>query len=259
MTSPTPARRRRWPRFVRRWVLFLGLLWLGAVVVIKSLENRLVYFPLRAAESWDPPPDPRTEDVWLTAADGTKLHAWFLPHDGPGAVLVSHGNGGNLSHRGAADAEPAPRTSAGRSSSTTTPATARATASRPRPAATPPGRRPTGWLTDERKVPADQVVLLGESLGGGVAVELATRHDHEALVLVFTFTSLPAAAKCHYPWLPCGLLDGQPVRQPLEDRQVSPAGVRHPRHGRRGRPVPPGGGALRRRQRAEAVPARSRG
>ena len=44
--------------------------------------------------------------------------------------------------------------------------------------------------------------LLGESLGGGTAVELATRHDHRALVLVFTFTSLPAAAKYHYPWLP---------------------------------------------------------
>jgi fermentation-respiration switch protein FrsA (DUF1100 family) len=62
------------------------------------------------------------------------------------------------------------------------------------------------WLTDERKVPAGRVVLLGESLGGGVATELATRHDHEALVLVFTFTSFPAAAKCHYPWVPCGLL-----------------------------------------------------
>jgi fermentation-respiration switch protein FrsA (DUF1100 family) len=43
---------------------------------------------------------------------------------------------------------------------------------------------------------------LGESLGGGTAVELATRHDHRALVLIFTFTSLPAAAKVHYPWLP---------------------------------------------------------
>ena len=51
-------------------------------------------------------------------------------------------------------------------------------------------------------MPANRIVLLGESLGGGTAVELATGHDHRALVLVFTFTSLPAVAKVHYPWLP---------------------------------------------------------
>ena len=48
------------------------------------------------------------------------------------------------------------------------------------------------WLTDEAKIPADRIILFGESLGGGPAVELATRHDHRALVLVFTFTTLPA-------------------------------------------------------------------
>jgi len=49
-------------------------------------------------------------------------------------------------------------------------------------------------------------VILGESLGGGTAVELATRHDHRALVLVFTFTSLPVVAKIHYKLLPTRIL-----------------------------------------------------
>ena len=50
---------------------------------------------------------------------------------------------------------------------------------------------------------SERVILYGESLGGGVATEMATRHTCRALVLVKSFTSLPAAAKCHYPWLPC--------------------------------------------------------
>ncbi len=62
------------------------------------------------------------------------------------------------------------------------------------------------WLTDTAKIPANRIVLMGESLGSGPAVELATRHDHRALVLVFTFTTLPAAAKYHYPWLPVNML-----------------------------------------------------
>jgi fermentation-respiration switch protein FrsA (DUF1100 family) len=49
-------------------------------------------------------------------------------------------------------------------------------------------------------------VLLGESLGGGVTVELGTRHDHQAMALVSTFTSLPDVAATHYPWLPCRAL-----------------------------------------------------
>jgi fermentation-respiration switch protein FrsA (DUF1100 family) len=45
-------------------------------------------------------------------------------------------------------------------------------------------------------------VLIGESLGTGVAVDLATRHEHRALVLLCPFTTLPAAAKSRFPFLP---------------------------------------------------------
>ena len=37
--------------------------------------------------------------------------------------------------------------------------------------------------------------MFGESLGGGVATELAVRLPHEALVLVRTFTSIPDMAR----------------------------------------------------------------
>jgi fermentation-respiration switch protein FrsA (DUF1100 family) len=56
------------------------------------------------------------------------------------------------------------------------------------------------WLT--RQVPAENIILFGKSLGGGVATELARRHPHRALVLVKTFTSVPDVAQDIYPWLP---------------------------------------------------------
>lgn len=171
-----------------------------------AFENSLVYQPTPAAEDWRVPAHSRTQDVWLTSPDGTKLHAWWLPHDGAkGAVLVSHGNGGNLSHRGrlAADLHDTLGYSVlmydypGYGKSEGKPSEAGCYAA---------GDAAFQWLTDDRKVPANQIVLLGESLGGGVATELATRHDHRALVLLFTFTSLPDAAKFHYPWLPTRML-----------------------------------------------------
>ena len=40
------------------------------------------------------------EDVWIAASDGSKLHAWFLPSQGParGTVLHLHGNAANVSN-----------------------------------------------------------------------------------------------------------------------------------------------------------------
>ena len=58
------------------------------------------------------------------------------------------------------------------------------------------------WLVNERKIPAERIVLMGQSLGGGTAVEMATKYHVRALVLVSTYSSLPAAAKSRFPFLP---------------------------------------------------------
>lgn len=45
-------------------------------------------------------------------------------------------------------------------------------------------------------------VLLGESLGSGVAVEMASRGHGTKLILLSPFTSLDAVAEFHLPWVP---------------------------------------------------------
>lgn len=57
------------------------------------------------------------------------------------------------------------------------------------------------WLNGEG-VGADRVVLVGNSLGSGVATELATRHAVAGLVLISGFTSLPDIAASHMRFLP---------------------------------------------------------
>ena len=58
------------------------------------------------------------------------------------------------------------------------------------------------WLTAVRRVPADRLVILGRSLGAGVAVDLACRRPHRALVLYSPFTSFPDLAQEKCRWLP---------------------------------------------------------
>jgi fermentation-respiration switch protein FrsA (DUF1100 family) len=51
-------------------------------------------------------------------------------------------------------------------------------------------------------VKESEIVLLGESVGGGVAVDLAAEISPRALVLQNCFTSVPDVAAVHYPFLP---------------------------------------------------------
>jgi fermentation-respiration switch protein FrsA (DUF1100 family) len=63
-------------------------------------------------------------------------------------------------------------------------------------------RAARSWLAEKAGVRETDIVLMGESLGGGVAVDLAAKDGARALVLEDTFTSLPDMAGYHYPWLP---------------------------------------------------------
>ncbi len=52
----------------------------------------------------------------------------------------------------------------------------------------------------------DRIVLWGESLGSGVAVELAARRAVAAVILEAPFTSVAAAAQHHYRFIPAAML-----------------------------------------------------
>ncbi len=58
------------------------------------------------------------------------------------------------------------------------------------------------WLAERAGVPEGEIILYGESLGGAVMVELASRDGARGLILENTFTSLPDVAAVHYPIFP---------------------------------------------------------
>lgn len=195
MLGKSPGRR------MLRFVMVVGIAYLVVLVLLLLLENKFLYHPYRDSDSWMPPPvGMKAEDVWLTLADGTRIHGWWCPVDGAtGAVLYAHGNAGNLSHRGQAAGKlqealglsvllfdyPGYGKSDGSPSEAGCYAAADAAYE---------------WLA--RQVPADQIVLYGKSLGGAVMTDLAIRRPHQALVLCKTFTSVPDMAQKTFPFLP---------------------------------------------------------
>lgn len=146
------------------------------------------------------------ENVFFKTVDRIELNGWFFPANtnwprAPLAVLVCHGNGGNISHRLAlyrALLETGVAVFAfdyrgyGRSQGR-------------------PGEEGTyldaqaayQWLT--KKDFAD-IIVFGESLGGGIASELCLREKMRGLILLSAFTSIPDIGKEFFPWLPAKLL-----------------------------------------------------
>jgi len=68
------------------------------------------------------------------------------------------------------------------------------------------------WL-NKKNVSNNQIILYGESLGTGVAVEMAKKNDFNSIILESPFTSIENSAKIYYPYLP--------VRYLLKDRYDS--------------------------------------
>ena len=180
---------------MHRWALPLLLL-----TGCQSLENRLLYHPTPSdatANTSGLRLDARSaaQEVELRTADGTKVHARWCPHPQPRGVLIyCHGNAGNLDHLGGlvhqfrASLEcsvlvfdyPGYGRSEGKPSEAGCYASAHAA---------------YDWLTRVQRIGPEQIIICGESLGGGVAVELASQRQHQALVLIRTFTSAPDVAK----------------------------------------------------------------
>ena len=62
-------------------------------------------------------------------------------------------------------------------------------------------RAATEYLIDQGVAP-QCLILYGESLGSGVAVQIATEYPVGGLVLISPYTSITDVAKTHYPWAP---------------------------------------------------------
>jgi fermentation-respiration switch protein FrsA (DUF1100 family) len=182
--------------------LISGCAMLGDYSPLAPLERRMLFLPAKyPAGDWQPT-TVVYEDVHFQAADGVKLHGWYVPHENPrGHAVFFHGNGGNVTlfadslrilnrrhglavlvfdYRGYGKSE-------GKPSEKGILLDARAA---------------RDWLAEREGILPSDVVLMGLSLGGGVAVDLAASDGARGLVLVSTFTSLPDAAAAHLSWLP---------------------------------------------------------
>lgn len=183
--------------FISVWVLLSALLYF--------MQPRFIYYPSTALAGKPSDIGLEYQDLELRTADGVRLHGWLVPHPQSRLMLLFlHGNAGNISHRldfirvfhdmGLAvlmlDYRGYGR-SEGRPTEEGTYQDALA-----------------AWsaLTQDRGTAPRDIVVYGQSLGGGVATWLAERITPGAVILESAFTSVTDMARHYYPYLPVGLL-----------------------------------------------------
>ena len=165
------------------------------------VDRYFIYFPDREVSQDPGDKGIKYEDVTLVAADGVRLHGWFVP--GPGEItwVWFHGNAGNISHRMENLVDLHDRLglnvfifdyrgygrSEGRPSEQGTYLDAEAA---------------LAYVKTRPDVDGRKIVLFGRSLGCAIVAEVAISNEVYAVVLESPFTSVQALAKRAYPFLP---------------------------------------------------------
>ncbi|HEX2830551.1 MAG TPA: alpha/beta hydrolase [Burkholderiales bacterium] len=181
------------------YLLIVGFVWL--------VQDRLIYYPEMGREIATTPAARGVayDDFTITTEDGERLSVWWVPATSPrGAVLLLHGNAGNISQR--TDYALMFRELGYSTLLVDYRGYGRSTGKPSEEGTYRDADAAWRWLTRTRHIPENQIVVFGESLGGGVASWIAARHRPRALVLASTFTSATDLGAEVYGFLPVRLI-----------------------------------------------------
>jgi fermentation-respiration switch protein FrsA (DUF1100 family) len=201
-------------------ILIAGATCYGLVVLAAFLGQRsLMYFPDRTRVAPTAAGLAGVLEVEIATPDGERLIAWHAPaRAGRPTLLYFHGNGGNLDAR-------SPRIARfmgegwgvfmlayrGYSGSTGSPSERANVAD---------AGLAYDWLINAG-VPARRLIVYGESLGTGVATQLAGSRSIAGLVLDAPYTSTTDVGAQAYPFLPVRLLMRDRYETVLHIKKIS--------------------------------------
>jgi fermentation-respiration switch protein FrsA (DUF1100 family) len=189
---------------IRNGLIFAAIVYAAVVLAMYLMQRQLLYFPANKGLTPAAVGIANAQTVELATADGERLVAWYSKaKEGRPTILYFHGNGGEIGDR--------PRrfqfyqskgfgvlyvSYRGYGGSTGSPSEAGLMAD---------AGAAYDWLLAQGVAPK-LIVLVGESLGSGVAVRLATERQTAAVALEAPYTSAVDIGAQAYWWLPVRLL-----------------------------------------------------
>jgi pimeloyl-ACP methyl ester carboxylesterase len=192
------------PGHVSGWLLLVAALVVAVPAAAYVAQDRLLFLPHLAAPPGGLRPPRQVQELELATADGARVRGWLAPARGGGPAPLIVYYGGNAEDATGQAFEPWPGDWAlalvnyrgyGRSEGRPS---ERALCADALLVLDVLARRPD--------VDPARIVLVGRSLGTGVATYVAAQRPPRGVVLVSPYDSMVALARYHYPYLPVGWL-----------------------------------------------------
>lgn len=185
------------------FILVLVVAYIIVLALLRVFESHFIFYPNypgRLEGDWKPASLP-VHDVSLVAADGVKLHAWWIPAENSKfTFLAFHGNASNIANRAAvysflhqtpSNVLALEYRGYGRSEGTPS----EAGLYRDADAA-------YKYLVQAKGIAPDTIISFGQSLGTGVAAHLAANARVGGVILEAPFPSLSSMARRVFWFLP---------------------------------------------------------
>lgn len=186
-------------------IIYLVIALVLFILFVRYLEGSSIFYPTKELAMTPDNIDLKYEDVYFEAWDQVKIHGWFIRHENPRAtILFFHGNAGNIGdrlaliqyfhnlqlnvfiidYRGYGNSEGHPNEQG----------------------IYRDAQGAYDYLLTRDDVDTNKIISYGASLGGVVAIDVASKNDFAGLIVDSTFTSAADMAKIIYPFVPSGLL-----------------------------------------------------
>ncbi len=172
---------------------------------VRYVESKSVFYPARPIAVTPAALDLAFEDIFIKTQDNVTINAWLIKSStGRGTLIFCHGNAGNIGdrlgkillfhqmglnvliidYRGYGKSEGRPNEAGIYKDAVAA----------------------YDYLRVRHDLASSPIIGYGESLGGAVVIDLATKRDLAALVVDSSFTSAADMAKTIYPFIPSFLL-----------------------------------------------------
>ena len=192
---------------LKKMALVILKLVLATIAIVSSLllflryiETRTLFYPTKEISFLPDRANLKFQGVFFKTSDNVKLNGWFVHSEGSEyTILFCHGNAGNISHRIeklkffnelGCSVFIIDYRGYGKSQG------------RPSEGGFYKDAKAAYKYLLSRRIFPDQIIGYGESIGGAVIVDLASREKMKAIILDSTISSVKDMIKCTYPFVP---------------------------------------------------------
>ncbi len=180
-------------------ILYIIAIYLVILFLLYLVQRQIIYYPEKFSHSPKEAGVPEMREIKVKTSDNLSIKAWYREPSAPKlpTLVYFHGNAGHIGNRAFIVK---PFLNKGFGVLLLTYRGYSSNVGKPHEEGLYKDARAAMEFLKKKKVPS--IILYGNSIGGAVAIQMATEYRVKAIVLQSPFSSLAEVGQYHYPMFP---------------------------------------------------------